>query len=77
MPNIHHTCLAVADPERSTAFYGALGFRFDLVVGVVYDDQGRMREAGADEIPVVNNYHFNSGGDGARLELTRGYPCRR
>ena len=54
-----HTMVRITDPERSRAFYEALGFRFEHDMDIVRDG---VREA--------TNYFFSIGDARNVLELT-------
>ena len=54
-----HTMVRVTDPDRSRAFYEALGFSFEREMDIVRDGQ---KEA--------TNYFFSLGGSESVLELT-------
>jgi lactoylglutathione lyase len=54
-----HTMVRITDPERSRAFYEALGFTFDREMDIVRDGQ---KEA--------TNYFFSLGDHDSVLELT-------
>jgi len=54
-----HTMVRITDPERSRAFYEALGFRFERDMDIVRDG---VKEA--------TNYFFGIGDQDAVLELT-------
>jgi len=54
-----HTMVRITDPERSRAFYEALGFRFEREMDIVRN--------GAKE---ATNYFYGIGGQDAVLELT-------
>ena len=51
--------MRITDPERSRAFYEALGFRFDRDMDIVRDGQVE-----------ATNYFFSLGDHGSVLELT-------
>jgi lactoylglutathione lyase len=59
MAKFLHTMVRITDPEKSRAFYEALGFTFDGEFDIVRDGQ---REA--------TNYFFSVGGQESVLELT-------
>src|ERR671922_1413400 len=59
MPEYLHTMLRITDPEKSRAFYEALGFRFEREMDIVRNGE---KEA--------TNYFFSLGGDESVLELT-------
>jgi lactoylglutathione lyase len=65
MANFLHTMVRITDPERSRAFYEALGFRFERDMDIVRDGQ---REA--------TNYFFGIGDQDAVLELTYNHDGR-
>jgi len=54
-----HTMVRITDPERSRAFYEALGFRFERDMDIVRDGQLE-----------ATNYFFGIGGQDSVLELT-------
>ena len=54
-----HTMVRITDPERSRAFYEALGFRFERDMDIVRNGE---KEA--------TNYFFSLGDDESVLELT-------
>jgi lactoylglutathione lyase len=54
-----HTMVRITDPEKSRAFYEALGFRFERDMDIVRD--GRVE---------ATNYFFGIGDQDAVLELT-------
>jgi lactoylglutathione lyase len=54
-----HTMVRITDPEKSRAFYEALGFRFERDMDIVRDG---VKEA--------TNYFFGIGDQDAVLELT-------
>jgi lactoylglutathione lyase len=54
-----HTMVRITDPERSRAFYEALGFRFEREMDIVRNGE---REA--------TNYFFSIGDQDSVLELT-------
>ncbi|MFL5914764.1 MAG: VOC family protein [Gaiellaceae bacterium] len=54
-----HTMLRISDPERSRAFYEALGFSFDRDMDIVRDGQVE-----------ATNYFFSLGDSESVLELT-------
>jgi lactoylglutathione lyase len=54
-----HTMVRITDPERSRAFYEALGFTFEREMDIV---RGGEKEA--------TNYFFSLGGHDSVLELT-------
>jgi lactoylglutathione lyase len=59
MATFLHTMVRITDPERSRAFYEALGFRFSRDLDIVRD--GELE---------ATNYFFSLGGDENVLELT-------
>ena len=59
MPEYLHTMLRITDPEKSRAFYEALGFAFSRDMDIV---RGGEREA--------TNYFFSLGDQNDVLELT-------
>ena len=59
MARFLHTMVRITDPEKSRAFYEALGFTFDRDMDIVRNGE---REA--------TNYFFSLGGHEAVLELT-------
>ena len=59
MAQFLHTMVRITDPERSRAFYEALGFRFEREMDIVRN--------GAKE---ATNYFYGIGGQDAVLELT-------
>jgi lactoylglutathione lyase len=54
-----HTMVRISDPERSRAFYEALGFSFDRDMDIVRDGQVE-----------ATNYFFSLGDSESVLELT-------
>jgi lactoylglutathione lyase len=60
-----HTMVRITDPERSRAFYEALGFTFDRDMDIVRDGQ---KEA--------TNYFFSMGDQESVLELTYNHDGR-
>jgi lactoylglutathione lyase len=60
-----HTMVRVTDPEKSRAFYEALGFRFDTDMDIVRD--GRLE---------ATNYFFSMGDAESVLELTYNHDGR-
>ena len=54
-----HTMLRITDPEKSRAFYEALGFEFSRDMDIVRN--GELE---------ATNYFFSMGGDDSVLELT-------
>jgi lactoylglutathione lyase len=59
MPRFLHTMVRITDPEKSRAFYEALGFRFEREMDIVRNGE---KEA--------TNYFFSLGDDSSVLELT-------
>jgi lactoylglutathione lyase len=59
MPEFLHTMVRITDPERSRAFYEALGFRFERDMDIVRN--GELE---------ATNYFFGIGDQDAVLELT-------
>ena len=59
MARFLHTMVRITDPEKSRAFYEALGFRFERDMDIVRDG---VKEA--------TNYFFGIGDQDAVLELT-------
>ncbi|HLX32804.1 MAG TPA: VOC family protein [Gaiellaceae bacterium] len=59
MAEFLHTMVRITDPERSRAFYEALGFRFERDMDIVRDGQLE-----------ATNYFFGIGGQDSVLELT-------
>ena len=59
MTQFLHTMLRISDPERSRAFYEALGFSFDRDMDIVRDGQVE-----------ATNYFFSLGDSESVLELT-------
>jgi lactoylglutathione lyase len=59
MASFLHTMVRITDPERSRAFYEALGFRFDRDMDIVRDGQVE-----------ATNYFFSLGDHESVLELT-------
>jgi lactoylglutathione lyase len=59
MASFLHTMVRITDPEKSRAFYEALGFRFDRDMDIVRD--GRVE---------ATNYFFSLGDHESVLELT-------
>jgi lactoylglutathione lyase len=66
MPRYLHTMYRITDPERSRAFYEALGFAFSRDMDIVRDGQ---KEA--------TNYFFAMPGQDEELELTFNHDGRR
>jgi lactoylglutathione lyase len=60
-----HTMVRITDPERSRAFYEALGFRFERDMDIVRNGE---REA--------TNYFYGIGDQSAVLELTYNHDGR-
>src|ERR671939_237857 len=65
MARFLHTMVRITDPERSRAFYEALGFRFSRDMDIVRN--------GATE---ATNYFFSLGDDDDVLELTYNHDGR-
>jgi len=59
MATFLHTMVRITDPQRSRAFYEALGFRFDRDMDIVRDGQVE-----------ATNYFFSLGDHESVLELT-------
>ena len=59
MANFLHTMVRITDPEKSRAFYEALGFRFERDMDIVRDGQLE-----------ATNYFFSLGDHASVLELT-------
>jgi lactoylglutathione lyase len=59
VPEFLHTMVRITDPERSRAFYEALGFRFDRDMDIVRDGEVE-----------ATNYFFSLGDHESVLELT-------
>jgi lactoylglutathione lyase len=59
MARFLHTMVRITDPEKSRAFYEALGFRFEREMDIVRNGE---KEA--------TNYFFSLGDDSSVLELT-------
>jgi lactoylglutathione lyase len=59
MARFLHTMVRITDPEKSRAFYEALGFRFDRDMDIVRDGQVE-----------ATNYFFSLGDTESVLELT-------
>jgi lactoylglutathione lyase len=59
MANFLHTMVRITDPDRSRAFYEALGFRFERDMDIVRN--GELE---------ATNYFFGIGDQDAVLELT-------
>ena len=59
MTQFLHTMVRITDPDRSRAFYEALGFRFDRDMDIVRDGQVE-----------ATNYFFSLGDTESVLELT-------
>jgi lactoylglutathione lyase len=65
MPTFLHAMVRITDPDRSRAFYEALGFEFRRDMDIV---RGGEREA--------TNYFFGMPGEGDTLELTYNHDGR-
>jgi lactoylglutathione lyase len=65
MAKFLHTMVRITDPERSRAFYEALGFRFERDMDIVREGQTE-----------ATNYFFGIGDQDAVLELTYNYDGR-
>ena len=65
MAEFLHTMVRITDPERSRAFYEALGFRFERDMDIVRNGE---REA--------TNYFYGIGDQSAVLELTYNHDGR-
>ena len=65
MASFLHTMVRVTDPERSRAFYEALGFRFERDMDIVRN--GELE---------ATNYFFGIGDQDAVLELTYNHDGR-
>ena len=65
MPNFLHTMVRITDPERSRAFYEALGFTFEHDMDIVRNGE---KEA--------TNYFFSLGDADSVLELTYNHDGR-
>jgi len=65
MANFLHTMVRITDPEKSRAFYEALGFRFSNEMDIVRDGQLE-----------ATNYFFSIGDDENVLELTYNHDGR-
>ena len=65
MPRFLHTMVRITDPERSRAFYEALGFRFTRDLDIVRN--GELE---------ATNYFFSLGDDESVLELTYNHDGR-
>jgi lactoylglutathione lyase len=65
MPNFLHTMVRITDPERSRAFYEALGFTFSSDMDIVRDGQVE-----------ATNYFFSLGNSENVLELTYNHDGR-
>ncbi len=59
MASFLHTMVRITDPDRSRAFYEALGFRFDREMDIVRNGEVE-----------ATNYFFSLGDDESVLELT-------
>ena len=66
MPSFLHTMVRITDPERSRAFYEALGFRFSREMDIVREGQLE-----------ATNYFFSLGDSENVLELTYNHDGRR
>jgi lactoylglutathione lyase len=65
MAEFLHTMVRITDPEKSRAFYEALGFRFERDMDIVRDGE---KEA--------TNYFFSLGDHASVLELTYNHDGR-
>ena len=65
MATFLHTMVRITDPDRSRAFYEALGFRFESEMDIVRNGE---REA--------TNYFFSIGDQPSVLELTYNHDSR-
>src|SRR3972149_11878310 len=65
MANFLHTMVRITDPEKSRAFYEALGFRFSNEMDIVRDGQLE-----------ATNYFFSIGDAANVLELTYNHDGR-
>jgi lactoylglutathione lyase len=65
MAEFLHTMVRITDPEKSRAFYEALGFRFERDMDIVRD--GELE---------ATNYFFGIGDQDAVLELTYNHDGR-
>jgi lactoylglutathione lyase len=65
MSDFLHTMVRITDPEKSRAFYEALGFRFSSEMDIVRD--GELE---------ATNYFFSIGGQENVLELTYNHDGR-
>src|ERR1700741_2687007 len=65
MAEFLHTMVRITDPEKSRAFYEALGFEFERDMDIVRD--GELE---------ATNYFFGIGGQDAVLELTYNHDGR-
>ncbi len=65
MPEFLHTMVRITDPEKSRAFYEALGFRFERDMDIVRD--GELE---------ATNYFFSLGDPESVLELTYNHDGR-
>ncbi len=65
MPSFLHTMVRITDPERSRAFYEALGFRFEHQMDIVRNGEVE-----------ATNYFFGIGDQPAVLELTYNHDGR-
>lgn len=59
MTRFLHTMLRITDPERSRAFYEALGFRFDREMDIVRGG----------EVEATNCFLYGRPGERARADL--------
>src|SRR5207302_3593947 len=73
MARFLHTMVRITDPERSRAFYEALGFRFERDMDIVRDGQLEATNYfyGIDDQESVLELTFNH--DGRTYELGTGY----
>ena len=73
MPEFLHTMVRITDPEKSRAFYEALGFRFERDMDIVRDGQLEATNYfyGIDDQESVLELTFNH--DGRTYELGTGY----
>ena len=65
MADFLHTMVRITDPEKSRAFYEALGFTFDRDMDIVRDGQLE-----------ATNYFFSMGDQESVLELTFNHDVR-
>ena len=65
MPRFLHTMVRITDPDRSRAFYEALGFRFERDMDIVRNGEVE-----------ATNYFFGIGDQDAVLELTYNHDGR-